>query len=225
MQLGEQRVVRAADDREVELGVRLGGVLPASIAHRRVPAVQQGRQLGRLGVSTLRRGQSSALHLQDPTDLDDLSQLRAVEAAQRPGDLAGGAYERAVALAHVQQAGMGERADGLPDGVAADSERGDQLRLRRDPLVHRPAAGDDRLPHLLDDLVHQAGPAGSGQRHSRILSRQTSHVWHLCGGDRHPGMHRVAHCGLHVRRCQPPVSRPQPDARQGRASRTGPSAS
>ena len=46
------------------------------------------------------------------------------------------------------------RADGLPDGVPPHPERGDQLRLGRDPAAHRPFAAEDPGPELGDRLPY-----------------------------------------------------------------------
>ena len=141
---------------------------PASC--RFVAAAQQCTQHGDVIVGAVGGGQSRALDFQTPTYLQHVAQFGAAQPTQRAGYLAGGPDIGPVTLTHLEQAGMSQSSDRFAHGVAAHTQRVDQVAFVRDAVPDRPIAAGHRSPELFDHLVDQARTAGCAQRHTDILS-------------------------------------------------------
>lgn len=134
------------DERRDIAGLDVRSTIPQRIPQRRDMSLGPP-QWGNLRDQYLERG-ADLEHLGDPGRPESLGQRV----------LARSANEGPAALPGLENTGVGEHADGLPQGGPPDAEPLRQLRLGGQPVAGPQALDSDQLAQAGDDLVDQKAP-------------------------------------------------------------------
>ena len=154
--------MRGGDHRVCSAASASTNVVDPAGAPGGLPVGERGVERRQVLRGTPQRGEPGRLHLEGAAYLDHLGHPVVAESAgHHRGQLVGGHHVRAGALPALQHPGVHQGADRLADGVPPHPERGDELRLGRDPPADRPLAAEDaRSRSCSIGLAAPAGRAG-----------------------------------------------------------------